>query len=197
MKFVRAAIGAAVMLAVTSIGLKAQTISVQGFTQGCFDIPCTPRDPNEVGYTVFFTGSTFDWSAVANTPQTVNLGTLLVSGDSFYGLGGFDTDFLLRTTITDPSVTPGSGDYVASLNGSFTFVPGNLGLDFYNAPKKFDFNGGSLFLSVNDLTFDEPGSKDITGTLTYVPTTTPEPASLALVGTGLVGLIPLVRRKRK
>jgi hypothetical protein len=97
---------------------------------------------------------------------------------------------------------PGSESYEAHINGNFVFRPGNVFLDFDNSEHRYDFDGGALYLTVNDLMFDNPGAQTLTGTLRYEMfqssdvTSTPEPSTFMLLGIGLAGAVPLVWRRR-
>ena len=183
------------MMAVVGASAGAQSQAVAGNTTGCFYplLGCTASHSSNNGGGVTFTGlSGFNWTAVAGSPQNVTLGTM--NWNSFSaGLSFFD----LTTTVTSPPSSPSQQTAYASVAGAFVFGHGGFSLDFDNTAHEFDFANGSLFLTVDDINGGHAGSNNITGTVTYVPTTTPEPSSMALIGTGLFGLVPMVRRRKK
>jgi hypothetical protein len=68
----------------------------------------------------------------------------------------------------------------------------------YAQPKLFTINSGSinsLLLSAGDGSHGPFTADNLTFNANAV--TTPEPSSMALLGTGLVGLVPMVRRRRR
>ena len=127
--------------------------------------------------------------------------------------------FSLRVTFTAPEGIAGGGSpiFTATLTGTVTSDPnsGGVRIDFDNTPILFTWNDtncqattvpgqqttcgtGSAFFSVNDLAIDPGQIASITGQITGAQQTTiPEPASMLLLGSGLCGVMGVIRRKMR
>lgn len=128
------------------------------------------------------------WSALASTPGA----TMLASGSTAYSITGTS---MLDVFWSAVGVTPGTEYFLAvnagnsqliSLYSANTYADGqaHYNYDSVDPTSPYTCCGGSY-----DLGFEEFATSAVVAT--------PEPASTALIATGLIGVFGAVRRRRK
>lgn len=203
---------AAGMFGISGTG-QAQEIQFLGSTNGClyasWESGCTPSASSSLLFLTFvnssFNVTTADWLAgigsSPGTPNVNNLGSFSVTGDPANYNGAH---FLLDVVFSFPTITSSPGFFAAAIRGSVrSDANGLVKLQFDPGYQSFDFITddlkGTFMLSVNDVSLT-PGASPValTGDIEVTSlTATPEPATTALMATGLAGLIPVVRMRRR
>jgi len=194
---------AVLCLSGTAAPAAAQGVRFSGTTTGCFFVtdPCTPVSEDMIS-TLKFESGAFDGTTVDGKFQfgsaTNNFG--------LFSLGGAPTiydglSFLLDISFTRPRVDGTDAVFAAAITGRVRPNPigGDIDVDFEGG-REFNFRNsegsGKFRLSLDDMTVRAgAGHTPIGGTLDAV-TTTPEPATMTLIATGLAALIPAARRRR-
>jgi hypothetical protein len=201
-------------VAALSLSARAQVV-VAGDAQGCFGLGCTPMDSHAINvdgvWLRYGSGSTLDFQGVTSD------GVLAIDGSTATGNFGvlnlatkplnawINVPFTLSLGYINPATT--TALFAAIITGYISSTPTGDVVAVFSPPsvtnRFFDYRSGltgDLTVTPYSVTVPYDQNGPITGLIQVsntVPTTvTPEPVTVLMLGSGLVG-IAVVRRRRR
>jgi hypothetical protein len=194
----RAALIGTAALALGSLPAAAQTVAFSttgAFSGGgCTAVSCTfgsfTLSFTPVGSNTFLSGS------------LVDLGSFTTSCSlSTCGMTSFPAGVTFTLTINQTIPSAGNNNFAGSVSGSLAFNPSFSSLIWTPAPNNLGIGAVNYALVVDNtgnFNIEAPGAQNPNETVVKAfVTTTPEPSTVALMATGMFGLIPVIRRRRK
>lgn len=225
MKFTQRLVGmAAAGLFLGAGSLSAQSLQFQGSTTGCFtnadfSAPSCPTTSSlAVDKFLGFLGGSFNQMSSNSNPGFTGIGTdpsKPTSNFGYFGVLSVPADytgdiFRLSIAFQNPMNVSPDAVFEAVLFGNVGWR-GDGGVDItFDSPATFSFSGpqysGTFDLYIDNLSVQPTTLLDanpvaVTGFIeshvTGNVTATPEPGTIALMATGLIGLVPVARMRRK